>query len=68
MEWNLEEECTHIKVEQFIKVNGLKIENQDLVFILMLINKNIKEIGLMVRNMEKELITIKMEIFILANG
>jgi hypothetical protein len=55
-------------VGQFIKVNGLKIENQDLVFILMLINKNIKEIGLMERNMEKELITIKMEIFILVNG
>ncbi len=45
MGWNQVEECIHIKVEQFMKVNGLKIESQDLVFIHMLINKNMKEIG-----------------------
>ena len=48
--------------------NGIKIENMDLVPLSILIIKDMKEIGWMERNMEKEFITIKMEINILEIG
>ncbi len=42
---NKEEELMLIKIQQYMKENGVKIEKMDLEFLLILMDKNTKGIG-----------------------
>jgi hypothetical protein len=62
------EVSTHTNLEQYMMANGTKIAKMALVYIHIQSEKNMREIGLMDKNMERVLTITKMEINTLEIG